>query len=156
MPGCLTKLSRHLFRYRMVCVEQNQLVHIIKGRLFQWHESCLRYIVYLSFIFNLGTHPVGVQCFSFAFFPYLGDFLCHCIFSCSFFTAVSAVLQPFARLSLNHHRWVPVFGLALVSTNLWSQRRSRGKHGAEISIPISALTGVWTSDLSLGSPARNR
>jgi len=28
----------------------------------------------------------------------------------------------------------------------------RGTHGADISIQISALTGVWTSD----SPARNR
>src|SRR6218665_887371 len=81
MPGCLTKLSRHLFRYRMVCVEQNQLVHIIKGRLFQWHESCLRYIVYLSFIFNLGTHPVGVQCFSFAFFFHILVISCVIVFS---------------------------------------------------------------------------
>ena len=29
-------------------------------------------------------------------------------------------------------------------------------HGAEISIQISALAGVWNSDLSLGSPAHNR
>ena len=32
----------------------------------------------------------------------------------------------------------------------------RGAHGAEISIQISTLAGVWTSDLSLGSLARNR
>ena len=35
-------------------------------------------------------------------------------------------------------------------------RTSKGAHGAEISIQISALAGVWTSVLSLGNPAHNR
>ena len=41
----------------------------------------------------------------------------------------------------------------ILSTTLCPQR---GAHGAKISIQISALAGVWTSDLLLGSLERNR
>ena len=41
----------------------------------------------------------------------------------------------------------------MLSTTL---RSPRGAHGAEILIQISALAGVQTSNLLLGSQARNR
>ena len=57
-------------------------------------------------------------------------------------------LHPFTLPSLPHSWRLPDLGLALVFTDLWSCRRSWGVHVTEISIQISALTGVWTSDLA--------
>src|SRR6218665_390250 len=63
-------------------------------------------------------------------------FLCHWILACFFYTTeVSAPIHsnPFFN--------TVGLGLALVSTNLWSQRRSRGAHGAEISIQFLPWPG---------------
>jgi len=83
--------------------------------------------IYIS-IFNPWAHsPLVSNSSSFAFYSCLGVFrssflfLFHCISFVFFTTEVSA----FCTLSLDPlfliRRWVPDLGLALVSTNLWSQ-----------------------------------
>jgi len=98
---------------------------------------------------------IHIYIYILCFFTYLGVFqsyfllLCHWISFVFFFTTeVSAVLHPFDRLSLPHSGWVSGFGVALLSTDFWSQMRNKSAYGTEISIQVSALTKVWTSNLS--------
>src|SRR6218665_694980 len=52
-------------------------------------------------------------------------------------------LHLFARPCLPHSRRAPGLGLALVSTDLWSQRRTRNARGTEIPIHLFAtMAGV--------------
>src|SRR6218665_1763777 len=101
---------------------------------------------FLGWLWYPGLPPVLVSnAFPFAF-PYLGVFpfpLLHLPFN---FIRVSSLrlmyLQPSVDPSLTHFLgefqardwlWYPM---------LWSQRRSRGAHEAEISYQISALAGI--------------
>ena len=61
----------------------------------------------------------------------------------SWFSLWLKYLHSFTRTSLPHSRWVPDLELAQVSTDLGSQKWSRGAHGTKISIQISALAGFW-------------
>src|SRR6218665_1819073 len=83
---------------------------------------------------------------------FFGFLFCSCVigFLLCFFFAIK-VSAPIPRSSLPHSRRVPGLGLALVSTDLWSQRWSRGVHGTEISIQICAWLGFepWTSHLAV-------
>ena len=96
-------------------------------------------------IFNPWAHsPLVPNAFSFVFFPCLDVFrssflfLCHRI-SLVFFSLLPKYQHPFACSSFSHSRWVPGLGLALVSSDLWSKRQSRG----EIWIQLGPLT--WQS-----------
>src|SRR6218665_2899487 len=71
--------------------------------------------------------PACVQCFTFAFFLVLVFsvfFSVHVSLDFLFVFFSTAVTSPFP-----HYRRVACLGLSLISTDLWSQRRSRDAHG---------------------------